>query len=299
MRILLTGTTGQVGGEILRILQARADVVAPPRFDFDLSQPETLAAALDQINPDLIINPAAYTAVDLAEDEPELAFRINEHAPAAMAIWAGRRGVPLIHFSTDYVFSGAGEKPWREDDRCDPLSVYGKSKRAGEQRIAAVGGSHLIIRTSWVYGAQGKNFFRTICRLAADQPELRVVADQIGAPTSAHSIAVAVNEIAARGLDAMRASFADADGLVHLTSAGVTSWHGFASAIVDGLRAHNIQIKALRVIPIGTSEFPTKAARPQNSRLDLGHLQQVFGISTADWHAGLEREIIAFAKLSA
>ena len=299
MRILLTGVTGQVGGAIRSLLQhdelVRADLFAVTRQDFDLSRPETLAPVLDRLQPDVIINPAAYTAVDQAEDEPDLAYRANAEAPAAMARWAANRDVPFLHFSTDYVFSGHGDsRAWTEADPCAPLSVYGQSKRDGERLIAEANGLSLVIRTSWVYAATGKNFFRTMARLATERTELRVVADQFGAPTSARSIAQAVRTIVATGRTAMIASFADAEGVVHLTNSGATSWHGFAQAIVGGLSQEGLPIKAESVTPIATSDFPTKARRPANSRLDLSRLGRVFGIAPVDWRVALDIEIQDF-----
>jgi dTDP-4-dehydrorhamnose reductase len=292
MRILLTGTSGQVGGALLPLLRHSREVLAPNRAEFDLSDPHALAAALDRLKPDLIINPAAYTAVDGAEDEPDLAFRINAEAPAELARWAARHNVPLVHFSTDYVFDGSGETPWREEDRCHPLSSYGRSKWEGEKRIQAFGASHLIIRTSWVYAAEGSNFLRTINRLARERDELRVVADQFGAPTSARTIAEAVAMILARSASAAELvkEFAAAQGLVHVTNSGSTSWHGFASAIVDGLKARGQPVKASAVQAITTKDFPTKAVRPANSRLDLSRLRQVFGVTTPPWQQALGRE---------
>lgn len=298
MRVLLTGVTGQVGGAIRSALQhdaeMHAEILAMTRQDFDLSRPETLAPVLDRLQPDLIINPAAYTAVDQAEDEPELAFCANADAPAAMARWAANRDVPFLHLSTDYVFSGNGERAWTEDDPCEPLSVYGKSKLAGERLIAEAKGTSLVLRTSWVYAATGKNFFRTMARLAAERPELSVVADQFGAPTSARSIAQAVRTIVTTGREAMTASFAEAGGVVHLTNTGVTSWHGFAEAIVNGLSGGGLDIKATTVTPIRTSDFPTKARRPANSRLDLTRLNRLFRISPLDWRAALNIEMLDF-----
>jgi dTDP-4-dehydrorhamnose reductase len=294
MRILLTGTSGQVGGALHALLHDSHEVLAPARHQFDLSQPETLGDALDRFKPDLILNPGAYTAVDRAEDEPELAHRVNQEAPSAIAKWAARHDVPLLHFSTDYVFDGSGERPWREDDPCRPLSVYGQSKLGGENGIRAARGSHLIVRTSWVYAATGANFMGTMIRLARERPELRVVADQIGAPTSARTIAAVVAKLIDGDLPAVRNTFAKA-GLVHLTNSGSTSWHGFASAIVDGLRAREQAVKASAVLPIGTKEFPTKAIRPANSRLDLTRLEKVFGVTTALWQTALGIELDHFA----
>lgn len=293
MRILLTGTSGQVGGALLPLLNGAHEVLAPNRGEFDLAQPATLGAALDRLKPEFIINPAAYTAVDRAEDEVELALRVNAMAPETMSNWAARHSVPLVHFSTDYVFDGSGEKPWREDDVCRPLSTYGRTKWEGEQTIQASGAPHLIIRTSWVYAASGANFLRTMARLARERDELRVVADQFGAPTSAPSIAEAVTAILARRRTSneLAADFTAAKGLVHLANAGTTSWHGFANAIVDGLKTRGQAAKASAVHAIATKDFPTKAVRPTNSRLDLSRLREVFGITMQAWEQALQREL--------
>ena len=291
MRVLVTGVTGQVGGALLGALNGKANVVAAPRAVLDLAQTETIASGLDQIAPDLIINPAAYTAVDRAEDERELAYRINGEAPGNIATWAASRGVPLIHLSTDYVYDGSGERPWREDDATRPLSVYGASKLAGEDAIRAANGPHLIVRTSWVYAARGTNFLRTIARLAAERPELRIVADQIGAPTSAQVIADGIATIVTKHTSDLPRQFAAANGLVHLATSGETSWHGFASAIVDGLKARGLPLKAQAIVPIRTEDYPTKAKRPQNSRFDLSRLRNLFGISPPPWNEALDREL--------
>lgn len=293
MRILLTGTSGQVGGALLPLLRGPHEVLTPNRAEFDLSDLSALSTALDRFRADLIVNPAAYTAVDRAEDEPELAFRINAEAPATLARWAAQHEVPLVHFSTDYVFDGSGETPWREDDPCRPLSVYGRSKWEAEKAIQTSGAPHLIIRTSWVYAAQGSNFFRTMARLARERDELRVVADQFGAPTSARSIAEAVATIlapSASGPELVN-RFAAAHGLLHLVNSGTTTWHGFACAIIDGLKARRQQVKASAVHAITTKEFPTKARRPANSRLDVSRLREVFGATPPPWERGLEREL--------
>jgi dTDP-4-dehydrorhamnose reductase len=293
MRILLTGTSGQVGGALFPLLRHSQEVLAPNRAEFNLSDPNALAAALDRLEVDLIINPAAYTAVDRAEEEPELAFRINAEAPAELARWAARHDMPLVHFSTDYVFDGSGETPRREEDQCRPLSSYGRSKWEGEKAIQAAGAPHLIIRTSWVYAAQGSNFLRTMNRLVRECDELRVVADQFGAPTSASSIAETVAMILARSASSVELAkdFAAAHGLVHLANSGCTSWHGFASAIVEGLKARGEPVTASAVHAITTKDFPTKAARPANSRLDLSRLRQVFGVTTPPWQQALRREL--------
>jgi dTDP-4-dehydrorhamnose reductase len=293
-RILLTGTSGQVGGALQSALWRQAEIIAPGRSQLDLSNASSIAPVLDRMQPDLIINAAAYTAVDRAEDEANLAFRVNASAPTMIAQWAATHAVPLIHFSTDYVFNGSGERPWREEDCCEPLSIYGKTKLAGEVGIREAAGIHLIIRTSWVYASAGNNFFRTMIGLAKERSELRVVADQIGAPTSARSIANAVQKIALMDANEIANAFSDANGLVHLTNSGFTSWHGFACGILDQLKRHPIELRANAVIPIETKDFPTKAVRPLNSRLDLSRLKNNLGLETSSWQQALAVEIQHF-----
>lgn len=291
MRILLTGTTGQVGGALQPLLRAFGPVLAPRRDVFDMSQPAALSAILDELMPELIINPAAYTAVDRAEDDKAIAFRVNAESPAILAQWASAHGVPLIHFSTDYVFDGSGESSWREDSPTSPLSVYGKSKLAGEAAIRAAGGPHLILRTSWVYAAEGANFLRTIGRLACERSELKIVADQVGAPTSATAIAEALVKILQSGAESLDRLFLERGGIVNVACTGETSWHGFATAIVEGLRSRGVTVTAERVLPIATADYPTKAKRPANSRLDLARLSETFGVTMPDWTAALAREL--------
>jgi dTDP-4-dehydrorhamnose reductase len=291
MRILLTGVTGQVGSALRAPLCEFATVLPAGRGELDLSQPATLPSALDRLKPDLIVNPAAYTAVDLAEDERELAFRVNSDAPAVMAQWAARRGVPLLHFSTDYVFDGSGKAPWREDDAPAPLSVYGSSKLAGERAIISAGGRHLIVRTSWVYAAQGKNFLRTMARLAGERKELRIVADQFGAPTSARVIADAVVKILRREWRGSSDPFNHESGLINVSASGETSWHGFADAILAGLKRRGVKLETEQLVAIATSEYPTKAARPHNSRLDHQRLNDRYGIVVPSWRAALAVEL--------
>jgi len=291
MRILVTGVTGQVGGALVSRLAGNSEVVAANREMLDLSGLATIGARLDELAPDLVVNPAAYTAVERAEDERELAFRINAEAPGAIARWAAARGVAFVHFSTDYVFEGSGERPWREDDRTGPLSVYGASKLAGEDAVRAAGGMHLIIRTSWVYAARGANFLRTVARLAGERKELRIVADQFGAPTSAEVIANAVADIIGTGGAPLAERLAAADGVVNVTASGETSWHGFAVAIADGLKARGLPLAVDKVVPIRTEDYPTRAKRPANSRLDLTRLKQVFGIEPPRWDAALTPEL--------
>ncbi len=296
MRVLVTGVTGQVGGALLDAFGDTMTVIPAPRGALDLARTDAIAPVLDQIAPDLIINPAAYTAVDRAEDERDLAYRINGDAPGHIARWAAGRGVPLIHLSTDYVYDGSGDRPWREDDVTNPLSGYGASKLAGEDAVRAARGSHLIVRTSWVYAAKGTNFLRTIARLAAERPELRIVADQVGAPTSARVIADSIARIVMQHASELPKRFAAADGLVHLAAAGETSWHGFASALVDGLKARGAPLKTQSIIPIRTQDYPTKARRPANSRLDLTRLQRVFGVTTPQWQQALAAELDVLAR---
>jgi dTDP-4-dehydrorhamnose reductase len=297
MRILLTGTNGQVGGALQARLAKHGTIIAPLRAEFDLSKPETLAETLDSFRPDLIINPAAYTAVDRAEDERELAFLVNAKAPEAIAKWAAQNRVPVVHFSTDYVFDGSGDKPWREDSPTNPLSVYGASKLAGDTAIQAAGGPHLIARTSWVYAAKGANFLRTIARLAGERKELRIVADQIGAPTTASAIADAIAGIVTPNVSDLNALFLRNGGVVNLVCAGETSWHGFASAIVAGLRSRGVELAVETIVPITTADFPTKAKRPGNSRLDLSRLKNQFGVTTPAWQDALTVELDNFVAL--
>ncbi len=297
MRILLTGTSGQVGGALQPLLDLRNMVLAPPRQAFDLSRPDTLVAALEQFRPQLIVNPAAYTAVDQAEEERDLAYRVNAEAPDVMMRWAVQNSVPMVHFSTDYVFDGSGTDPWREDSDPHPLSTYGASKLAGDQAIIEAGGTHLIVRTSWVYSAKGKNFLNAIVRLAKEREELRIVADQFGAPTSANVIAGTVVKI----LDVSQSDFAGVfgrcGGALNLTCSGETSWHGFALAIVEGLRARKFDLRAKHVVPIGTDEFPTKTRRPANSRMRLDRVSQEFGLVPSSWNEALELELDRLADI--
>jgi dTDP-4-dehydrorhamnose reductase len=291
MRILVTGSSGQVGGALSTALAPLGTILTTDRFNFDLATPDALPRQLDRFAPDIIVNPAAYTAVDQAEDEPELAMRVNAKSPGIMAQWAAARAVPLIHFSTDYVFSGAGDRAWREDDATGPLSTYGSSKLAGEQEILTAGGCPLIVRTSWVYAAKGRNFLRTIARLAREREELRIVADQVGSPTSARLLADVVALMLAEGIDALRARAARAQGLVHVCATGEASWHRFASAIIDGLRSRGVKLNAARVVPIRSDEFPTRAKRPLNSRLDLARLHELFGVRPPHWEQAIEPEL--------
>jgi dTDP-4-dehydrorhamnose reductase len=291
MRVLLTGVTGQVGGALCAPLSKIGTVMAADRSILDLSSPDSIEPKLGAMAPDLIINAAAYTAVDDAEDERGLAYCINATAPGILARWASGHNVPIVHFSTDYVFDGSGHQPWREDDPTAPLSFYGSSKLVGEKSVRDAGGNHLIIRTSWVFASKGKNFLRTIARIARQQTQLRVVDDQFGAPTSAHSIAQCVVSLLDSDIVTIRQSFERSGGLVHLASREDTSWYGFANAIVKGLSDRGVDLAAKQVIPINSNDFPTKAKRPKNSRLDLSRLADVFGVITPRWQDSLDREL--------
>jgi dTDP-4-dehydrorhamnose reductase len=291
MLILVTGVTGQIGGSLAGGLASFGTVITPDRAALDLARLESIPSFLNRLEPDLIVNSAAYTAVDEAEDQQGLAMIVNARAPGAIAQWAARHRVPLIHFSTDYVFDGSGERPWREDDETRPLSVYGSSKLAGEREVRAADGPHLILRTAWVYAARGRNFMRTIARLASERAELRIVTDQVGAPTSAAQITAAVCRILAARPENLPSQFARAHGVLHLTASGEASWYEFACAIVAGLRERGAQLTVEQIIPIRSEEYPTRAARPKNSRLDLGRLEQVFGIRMSHWINGLAPEL--------
>ena len=296
MRILVTGVTGQIGNALAKRLKPLGDVVPADRSVLNLAEPGTLPETLDRLSPDLIINPAAYTAVDRAEDERELAFVVNGQAPGVIARWASRIQVPLVHFSTDYVFDGQGATPWHEDSPPAPLSAYGASKLAGEEAVRAANGPHLIVRTSWVYAATGANFLRTIARFACERTELKVVADQIGAPTSARVIADAIAGILAADGDNLPRRFARANGLVNVAASGQTSWHGFAVRIVDGLRARGIKLAVQSIAPLRAQEFSSRAKRPRNSRLDLTRLNEAFGLITPSWTDSLEPELDKIAR---
>lgn len=290
MRILVTGISGQVGGALLPRLLAH-DVIAADRATLDLGRPQSIGEVLDRLAPEFIINPAAYTAVDKAEDERDVAMRVNAEAPGTIARWARARGVPLVHFSTDYVFDGSGTAPWRETDATGPLSVYGASKLAGENAVRAAGASSLIIRTSWVYAARGANFLRTILRRAQERKELRIVDDQIGVPTSAAAVAATVAMLVSGGPERFAADAAKAKGLMHLAASGETSWHGFASAIVEGLKARGMALAVERIVAIPSEAYPTRATRPRNSRLDLTRMRELLGAGLPDWREMLDREL--------
>ena len=281
MKILINGRHGQVSHELQRRLGAIGELIVLGRDQLDLAQPDQIRRQVQNLRPDLIINAAAHTAVDLAESEPLSAFAINATAPGILAEEALALDIPLIHYSTDYVFDGTKAGPYNEDDTPNPLGVYGKSKLAGEQAIRDVQGKHLILRTSWVYSTHGRNFLLTMQRLLQEKPELRVVADQIGAPTWAGTIADSTLALIERWQTSQVASW----GTYHLTAQGETSWFGFAQAIGEALRQQGKRCADL--LPIPSSDYPTPAARPLNSRLDCSRLQRDWGVSQPDWQTAL------------
>jgi dTDP-4-dehydrorhamnose reductase len=278
--LLLTGVNGQVGWALRRSLQGLGQIVAPTRDALDLADPDALRATVRAVQPTLIVNPAAYTAVDQAEQEPERAQAINGTAPGVLAEEAKRLGIPLIHYSTDYVYSGAGTEPWRETDATDPQNVYGASKLAGEDAIRAVDGDHLILRTSWVYGARGKNFLLTMLRLGQTRDSLSIVADQFGAPTWCETIADLTAHIVA-----LRPDWRGVRGVYHLANTGETSWFGFAQAIFAEVARRGGNVPTLHPIP--TSAYPLPAKRPANSRLALDKLASTFGLVPPAWDEAL------------
>ena len=281
LKILISGKTGQVAIELQKHLTGLGELIVLGHDQLDLSQPENIRARVRAHKPDLIINAAAHTAVDQAENEPGLAFAINATSPGVLAEEAAALGIPLIHYSTDYVFDGSKPAPYTEDDAPNPLGVYGKSKLAGEQAIAATGARHLILRTSWVYSTHGKNFLLTMQRLLQERPELRVVADQIGAPTWAGTIARSTRAL----IERWQAGEAGAWGTYHLTAQGETSWFGFTQAIAEHLSAQGKSCATLEPIP--ASAYPTPAARPQNSRLDCSRLAREWNVTQPDWQTAL------------
>lgn len=293
MKILLLGANGQVGHELMRSLRPLGDIVATTRSgrldgedceiaDFD--RPDSLPGLIERVSPDIVVNAAAYTAVDRAENEPEAAFRANAEAPRELAEACAASDALLVHYSTDYVFDGQGTRPYREGDPTAPLGVYGVSKLAGERAIESSGCRRFVFRTAWVYGNHGANFMRTMLRLGAEREELRVVADQIGTPTPAALIA----DVTARVI----ASSSQAYGTFHLTAEGQASWHAFAAEIFAAAQRRGLLTRVPRVVPITTAEYPTPARRPAYSCLDTSALQGAFGIALPDWKLALDEVIV-------
>lgn len=301
VKILLLGCNGQVGWELQRSLAPLGELWAlgsrtadnPQGLCADFTQLDALAETVRTIRPDVIVNAAAHTAVDKAESEPELAHRLNAQAPGVLAAEAQRLGALLVHYSTDYVFDGSGERPWREDDATAPLNVYGQTKLAGELAVAQCQ-RHLIFRTSWVYAARGGNFARTMLRLAREREVLQVIDDQIGAPTGADLLA----DVTAHAIREISKANADLSGIYHLAASGFTSWFDYANHVITLARQAEqkaeqagtaIKIKAQTITPVPTSAFPTPARRPHNSRLDTRKLQTTFGLSLPPWQTGVNR----------
>jgi dTDP-4-dehydrorhamnose reductase len=297
MRILVLGATGQVGFELLRTLAPLGEITAAAPggqladgascIDIDFAGEGSLAAALDAAKADVVVNAAAYTAVDRAEDEPDLADRINHRAVAEIAEWAARKGARVVHYSTDYVFDGSATRPYREDDATAPLGVYGRTKLAGEDALRASGARHLLLRTAWVYAARGRNFLRTMLRLAAERDELRIVADQIGAPTSARLIAETTATALHVWLDRGVGRDEGIDGTYHVVSRGQCSWFDFASAILRGAQERGLIARVPQVLPIASADYPTRARRPAYSVLDCRRLEAAFGLQLSSWESGL------------
>ncbi|WP_313347878.1 dTDP-4-dehydrorhamnose reductase [Stenotrophomonas sp.] len=298
MTLLVLGAAGQLGTELLRALAPLGQVIAATRSGVlpdgraceqaDLDQPDGLPALLDRLNPTAVINAAAYTAVDQAEQDADAAFRVNAQAPGEIARWCAAHAVPFVHYSTDYVFDGQGSTPYNEDAPTAPLGVYGRSKRDGEDVVRAAGGRHLIFRTAWVYASHGKNFLRTMLRLGAQRDHVRVVADQIGTPTPAGLIA----DITAQVLR----NPTPLSGTWHLTASGQTSWHGFAQAIFEEAVKQGVLVKVPAVEPITTAQYPTPAQRPAWSVLDSRRLQQDFGVTLPSWKEGLAQVMAEVAR---
>lgn len=283
LRILIIGQNGQVSQALQKRLAAVGELIVLGSSQLDMARTDDIRAPIDALRPDLIINAAAHTAVDQAESEAERAFAINATAPGVLARAALGLGVPLFHYSTDYVFDGHKPEPYTEDDAPNPLGVYGRSKLAGEEAIREAGGQHLILRTSWVYSNAGRNFLLTMQRLLQEKPHLRVVADQIGAPTWAGTIA----DSTAKLIERWQAGQCGAWGTYHLTAQGQTSWFGFAQAIGENLVEQHKPCAVLEPIP--SSEYSTPAPRPLNSRLDCTRLLREWGVSQPDWRSALRQ----------
>jgi dTDP-4-dehydrorhamnose reductase len=289
-RILLTGVIGQVGGDLLPLLQPFGTVVAADLPDFDFLNPQAIRRFVTDCRPHWIVNPAAYTAVDKSESDPGLAYAINAEAPRVLGEVAAELGIPVIHFSTDYVYNGSGTKPWVETDETGPLGVYGASKLAGDLALADSGAAHLIFRTSWVYGSRGKNFLLTILGLAQEKEQLRIVDDQYGAPTWSRDLARLVVHVMgeiSRRCKEKNASAAEVvrmnQGVYHAVNSGETTWYGFAREFLRIAAAARPDLRFATLVPVPSSEYPTPARRPANSRLDCTRLREVFNFTMPPW----------------
>jgi dTDP-4-dehydrorhamnose reductase len=298
MKIVLFGKSGQVGWELQRALAPLGEVISfgrgPEHPNTDFAKPEGLVNVIRSIKPNVIVNAAAYTSVDIAEDEPELAHLVNAEAPRVLAREAANLGAWLIHYSTEYVFDGSGTAPWLETDIPSPLNVYGASKLAGERAIQESGCHHLIFRTSWVYSTLGKNFLKTILRLAVEQEKLSIVDDQIGAPTGAELLA----DVTAHALKAVLAD-KSLSGLYHVAAAGETSWYDYANVVIEFARKQQTSLRVISVHPTASSNYPMKAKRPLNSRLETKKLRESFGLTLPVWQRGVERTVFEILQKSA
>lgn len=288
MKIFLTGKDGQLGFELRRALAPLGEITAVDYQQCNLADPAAIRALVQSLRPDVIVNPAAYTAVDKAETEPKLAHAVNAQAPGVLAELAADLGALLVHYSTDYVFDGTKDGFYSETDAPNPLNVYGATKLAGEQVVQAAVARHLIFRTSWVVGAHGNNFAKTMLRLAAERPELRIVADQFGAPTSAALLADVTAHIIREATGTGQGDFPY--GLYHLAAGGATSWHQYACHIIKRARAAGLPLAVApeAIHPLTTQEYPTPARRPANSRLDTHKFRETFGLMLPDWTEGLD-----------
>lgn len=278
-KILILGKEGQIGWELQRSLASIGHIIAVDRTQIDLSNPSSILSVVRELQPQIIVNAAAYTAVDQAEKDRDAALLINGTAPGILAEEAKRLGATFVHYSTDYVFNGKSTLPYKETDTTDPLSIYGSSKLAGEQAIESVGGNYLIFRTSWIYGMRGKNFLLTMLRLGKERDHLKVVMDQIGAPTWSRSVA----EATSNALTNCKETW----GLYHLTASGSTSWHGFASKIFELHKKQHPEAKVPQVEPIRSHEFPSPVARPAYSVLSNDKVKHALGVTMPSWEAAL------------
>jgi dTDP-4-dehydrorhamnose reductase len=305
-RILVIGATGQVGRELLTALAPLGSVIATARVpgrvsgdtpcrSLDVTDLDAVRATVREVRPTVIVNAAAYTAVDRAETEIDLATTINAIVPGILAEEARQLGCALVHYSTDYVFDGNGTRPWREDDTPSPLGAYGRTKLAGDAAVRATGVVHVILRISWIYAAHGQNFVKTMLKLAADRTELRVVADQCGAPTPASHVAAATARILAYAGSSPADALREQGGTFHVPCAGETNWYEFAEEIFRQARRHGVPLKIERVLPIATADYPTPARRPHNSRLDGTRAFERFGLRLPDWRIALAAEFPAIA----
>lgn len=288
MKILVTGKNGQVGYELRRSLASLGEVVAVDVEDCDLTDTADIVSLVEKIKPSLIINSAAYTAVDKAQTEPKIAYAINATAPKVLAAQANLLHIPIIHYSTDYIFDGTKNGVYVEDDLANPQSIYGRTKWQGEKNVRAMCSQHVILRTSWVFGVHGSNFLKTILKLAQERDELKIIADQFGAPTSARLLANSTAEIAKQLL---RGDAARTAGTYHLVGAGETTWHGYASKVVELANALGVKTKvqAKDIQPIPTEAYPLPAPRPKNSRLSTAKIRVAFGIEIPDWSFDVEQ----------